>query len=66
MKYQKGEVMIVVMVVILVATWAWTGHMGMGPMGMMAHGTSQDEKTQGRNQQNNNAAPDENHSKEIK
>ena len=41
MKFQKGEVMLAIMVVILVVMWAWNGHTGMGHMEMAAHGSPQ-------------------------
>jgi hypothetical protein len=53
MKYQKGEVMLVMMAVILVVMWAWNGHMGTGHMGMMAHGSQQAAEKRHARQQGN-------------
>ncbi|KAF0201619.1 MAG: hypothetical protein FD173_2116 [Gallionellaceae bacterium] len=43
-EYQKGEVMLVVMVVMMAAVWLVSGHMGMAGMG---HAAGHDEKPMG-------------------
>jgi len=50
--YQKGEVMLVVMVVMLVVVW-----LGSGRMGMMGHGNSHTEEHKGTVQQKKVDAP---------
>ena len=39
-RYQRGEVMLVVMVVMIAVIWLWNGHMG-----MMGHGAGHAEKS---------------------
>jgi hypothetical protein len=43
-EYQKGEIMLVVMVVMMAAVWLVSGHMDMIGMG---HGAGHDEKPMG-------------------
>lgn len=57
MKRQRGEAMLVVMVVMMIAMWVWSGRTGMGPMAMTDRGVPQVADMPNAGPQNSTGTP---------